>query len=251
MRIAILETLDRLDSIFEGGEPEAHYQRRRRSIVKDDYDFGSNGCTDAYTFSNSDYETEVLTYAFKLRTDCAQYREVFRTMLNKVTWANLSNEGKDEAIRLHLKEDSVDDATDGSNKIGHLIATGQASDIPSGRAFLVRRWAEFHVRDKESAYQRVESVRLYEVVGTYLSVSDATDFFRSVELLFLEYEKQAIKGTSDYSFVDALFNYIESTVGSIYENSGLESKGYTMQNGDADMNNFISDLMDVLRHGIY
>ena len=251
MKIAILNTLARQDSLFEGGEPEAHYQCRRRSIVKNDYDFSGNDCIDAATLSNADYENEVLTYSEKLSRDFAQHREVCRTMLDSVTWVNLTNAGRDEMIRMYLKETSMDEATDGMNKVTHLITTGQAGDPAAAKAIIVKSWASFHVRDKDAAYARVSSEKTYQVVASYLSVTDATDFFTSIELLFLGYYSQAIKGTEDGSSVDALFNYIESTVGSIYENSGLASKGYTMQNGDPDMTNFISDLMDILRHGIY
>jgi hypothetical protein len=94
------------------------------------------------------------------------------------------------------------------------------------------------------------SIKLYEVMGKYLTVSDSTDFFTTVENLYFAFEKQAIKGSLDGSEV-ALFDYIESTTGTVYEFTGLESKGYAMQNGDADMVNFIVDIMDILRKGNY
>jgi len=58
-------------------------------------------------------------------------------------------------------------------------------------------------------------------------------------------------GTQDGSSEDALFDYIESTTGTVYEFAGLASKGYTMQNGDVDETNFINAIMDILRHGEY
>lgn len=46
MKIARLDTLPRLDSLFEGGETDAHYLSRQLLVVADDYDFVGNSATD-------------------------------------------------------------------------------------------------------------------------------------------------------------------------------------------------------------
>ena len=61
--------------------------------------------------------------------------------------------------------------------------------------------------------------------------------------------EQAIKGINDGDVGVGLFDYIESTVGTIYENAGLASKAYPMVNGDTDEANLVYELMDIFRNG--
>jgi len=182
--------------------------------------------------------------------DYNQFREYIRSILDVKTWANLSNSEKDFMIDLYLKETAIDQATDDINKATHLMTTGQATDAESVRLLIVDRWSKHHVLDVESCRARANALRLYISIGTYLSISDATDFFMTVENLYVGFRDQAIKGTKDSS-EEGLFDYIESTAGTVYEFAGLASKGYMMQNGDSDESNFIAAIMDVIRHGKY
>ena len=244
MKLARFNNLTRLDSSFHGGEPEDHYQKRRRIVVDDNYDFVANDATDV----TLDLD-EVIDYGFLSATDYLQGRHLFQQALNDLTWANATNDQRDLCIYYYLKEDSVDDATDGVNKVTHLITTGQAADAGEARAKIIKEWSCHHLREKEVASARLYSERLYEVLGSYLSIADASDLFMSVESLFLSYETQVIRGTQDGSHVAGLFDYLEST--DIYALAGLAAKGYIMQNGDPDETNFVIDLMDVLRYGKY
>ncbi len=182
--------------------------------------------------------------------DYYQFREYQRGLLDVKTWANLNNSERDFMIELYLKETAITEAEDATNKVTHLISTGQASTSEEARLIIVDRWAKHHVLDVEACQKRATALKLYLEVGTYLSIADATDFFTTVENLYFAYEKQAIKGTNDGSET-GLFDYIESTPGTVYEFAGLESKGYTMQNGDPDETNFIAAIMDILRNGKY
>ena len=182
--------------------------------------------------------------------DYYQFREYRRIILDVETWANLSIIERDFMIELYLKETSISDATDATNKVTHLITTGQAVDTESARLIIVDKWARHHVLDIESCSARANALRLYIEIGIYLSIADATDFFITVENLYIGFRDQAIKGTNDGS-EEGLLDYIESTVGTVYEFAGLASKGYTMQNGDLDESNFIAAIMDVIRHGKY
>lgn len=182
--------------------------------------------------------------------DYYQFREYQRILLDATNWTSLSNVERDFMIKLYLKETVIDAATDAVNKVTHLITTGQAVDPESARLIIVDSWAAHHILDVESCQARSKALRLYFEVGKYLSLSDATDFFVTVENLYIAFRDQAIKGTNDGSEV-GLFDYIESTVGTVYEFAGLASKGYTMQNGDLDESNFVNAIMDVLRHGKY
>lgn len=182
--------------------------------------------------------------------DYYQFREYRRGLLDVQTWANLSSDERDFMIELYLKETAISEATDATNKVTHLIATGQATTTEEARLIIVDKWAKHHILDIMSCEARAKALRLYTKVGVYLSISDATDFFVTVENLYIAFRDQAIKGTNDGS-EEGLFDYIESTAGTVYEFAGLASKGYTMQNGDTDETNFIIALMDILRYGKY
>ncbi len=182
--------------------------------------------------------------------DYYQFREYQREILDAKTWANLSVDERDFMIELDLKETSVSDAQDGANKVTHLISTGQATTTEESRIVIVNAWAAHHVLDIESCTARAKALKLYIEIGTYLSKADAIDLFETINNLYVGFRDQAIKGTLDGSGT-GLFNYIESTVGTVYEFAGLASKGYTMQNGDLDMANFVAALMRILREGRY
>lgn len=182
--------------------------------------------------------------------DYYQFREYQRDILDAKTWSGLSDVERDFMIELYLKETTIDDATDAANKVTHLILTGQATTTEEARLIIVAKWSEHHILDIGSCEKRAKALKLYLEVGTYLSIADATDFFVTVENLYIAFRDQAIKGTSDGSEV-GLFDYIESTIGTVYEFAGLESKGYAMQNGDLDETNFIIAIMGVLRKGKY
>ena len=186
----------------------------------------------------------------RLCTDYYQFRTLLNEQLDVKTWSGCSDSEKDLIIKINVKESAISDATDGTNKVTYLITSGQAADAESARLFLVDAWAYHHILDVDACGSRSVSLKLYEIMGRYLTKADSTDFFTTVENLYFAFEKQAIKGSLDGSEV-AVFDYIESTTGTVYEFTGLESKGYTMQNGDLDMVNFIVDIMDILRKGNY
>ncbi len=214
-------------------------------LVDNSYDFGANNATD-----KSQDLILLSIYGRRLCTDYYQFRTLLNEQLDVKTWSGCSNIEKDLIIKINVKESAISDAADGTNKVTYLITSGQAADAESARLFLVGAWSYHHILDIDACGSRSVSIKLYEVMGKYLTVSDSTDFFTTVENLYFAFEKQAIKGSLDGSEV-ALFDYIESTTGTVYEFTGLESKGYTMQNGDADMSNFIVDTMDILRKGNY
>lgn len=182
--------------------------------------------------------------------DYSQFREYQRSLLDATNWVSLTNSERDFMIQLNLKETVIDQAIDDINKVTHLITTGQATTTEEARLVIVNKWAEHHILDISACRERAKALKLYVEIGSYLSIADATDFFTTVENLYIAFRDQAIRGTNDGSET-GLFDYVESTVGTVYEFAGLESKGYTMQNGDPDETNFITAIMDVLRNGKY
>jgi len=214
-------------------------------LVDNSYDFAANNATD-----KSQDLILLSVHGRKLCTDYYQFRTLLNEQLDVKTWAGCSDAEKDLIIKINVKESAISYATDGTNKVTHLITSGQSADTESARLFLVDAWAYHHILDVDACGSRSVSLKLYEIMGRYLTKADSTDFFTTVENLYFAFEKQAIKGSLDGSEV-AVFDYIESTPGTVYEFTGLESKGYTMQNGDTDMTNFIVDIMDILRKGNY
>ena len=189
-------------------------------------------------------------YALNECTDYYQLRSFVNEQLDIKTWVNLSNDERDFIISMNLKETSFDEDSYNVLKVTHVLTTGQAGSVEDARLLLVDNWSSHHLLDVESCRIRANSKKAFDVVGKYLSFPDATDFFETTEGLYIGYILQGIKGTDDNTEI-GWFNYIESTVGTVYEFAGLSSKGYTMQNGDLDEANLISDLMDVLRNGNY
>jgi len=145
---------------------------------------------------------------------------------------------------------SAKDAGANTDKVTHLVTVHGKSPSDSVTE-LQKAFAKNHVRDIQSCRARLDSVTLYEIIGKYLSFIDAKDFFQTVRNLYIDYKDQGIKGTKDGMVGVALFDFIESTPKTIFESAGLSSKGYDMQNGDADASNFVADLMTVFRNGIY
>ena len=116
-------------------------------------------------------------------------------------------------------------------------------------AYLQSAFGNHHIKDVVNCKLRAESPKIYTIIAKYLNLNDGRDFFQTVRNLYIDYKEQAVKGTLDGSVGVGLFDYIENTAGTIYEFSGLASKNYTMQNGDADETNFVLELMEIFRNG--
>ena len=182
--------------------------------------------------------------------DYYQFRDYKKNEKASIDWNLLSDKDKDLMILLDLENDSIDEATNNANKVSHLISTGQAANVDAATSFLVDSWANHHILMVESCKQRAEALRMFVEIGTYLSKQDGQDFFETIQLMYDGFREQAIRGSQDGSDV-ALFDYIEGTVGTVNEFINLETKGYTMRNGDLDASNLIIAIMNILRLGQY
>ena len=190
-------------------------------------------------------------FALNKCTDYSQLRSRVREQLNIKTWLLLSDEEKNFIIEINLKEDALSSSQDAANKIQHLIQAGLCTDNESARLYLVECWSEHHIREIEACRSRATTPKIHAVVMKYISIVDASDFFFTVDTLFSAFEKQGIKGITEGHPNVGLFDYIESTIGTVYEFAGLKSKGYSMLTGDLDETNLIADLMGILRDGEY
>lgn len=179
--------------------------------------------------------------------DYSQYRHYVNLDLNTLTWDNCSDEDKDFIIDLTIKEDSKVAAVSDGEKVVYLMGKGNSQ----GEAILIlqKNFAKHHILDAEDCRARGKAVDVYEIVSKYLTLPDATDFLRLVQGLFSNYKEEAIKGTLDGNVGIGFYDFIESTPGTAYEFSGLDSQGFSMNNGDTDMTNFINELMTWFRIG--
>ena len=196
-------------------------------------------------------------YGLQGTTDCMQFREAVTDVVEAkgqlptpILWADFTNDEKDFLIEAYIRETGVTSADDGTRKVTHLM-TVHGMSLDDAKAKLQDVWAVYHQKEIASSKTRASSKTIFRILAKYLSLADAADFTNVIEHPYYMYTTQAIRGTNDGETGVGLFDFIESTPGTIYETAGLAQQGYTMANGDPDMTNFISELMDVLRHGNY
>lgn len=186
-------------------------------------------------------------YGDILCTDILQKRDRIKSIVDSGTWSGLTSNEKDIVIELYIRQDGVDEATYNGNKIAHLMGKGYTLDESKG--ILIQSYGNYHIQEVKSCSTRAKCEKLYEVIAKYLTLADAGDLIKISHKLFDLYKTQAIRGTEDGNAGEGLFNFLESTVGTSYENAGLEEQGYTLNIGT--YTDFITELMDVLRHGNY
>jgi len=188
-----------------------------------------------------------INYGKSICSDDLQLRDRILQLLNTITWSSLNDVEKDIVISFNLRETAVDDATYNTNKITYLM--GKGNSLEESKIILLKSYAEFHIKEVVACKKRSDSGKMYEIIAKYLQLSDAGDLIKITHKLFDLYKTQAIRGTEDGNAGEGLFNFLESTVGTSYENSGLEEQGYTLNSGT--YTEFITELMGVLREGKY
>jgi hypothetical protein len=176
-----------------------------------------------------------------------QMRERVRDIVDTVSWSGLTSTEKDIVIDLYLKETNKDENTSNNEKVAHLMGKGYS--LPQSQGALYKAYSKHHIKEIASCAKRGNSEQLYIVISKYLSLADAGDLIKITHKLFDLYKTQGIRGINDGNAGEGLFDFLESSVGTSYETSGLEQQGYTLNTGD--YNSFITELMDVLRNGNY
>ena len=183
-------------------------------------------------------------------SDFLQFQSYVEEVADGLLWSSLTNEEKEFLIDYYLKANTTTREADNLQKITYLITTkgmtqAQAED------YLRQSWANYHIKEIESCKRRSESKEVYLVISTYLSFQEASDFVRTIETPLYMYATQGIRGIEEGNTIEGLFDFIQSTPGTIYETAGLNEQGYTMLTGDTDVTNFKADLLNVLRLGNY
>jgi len=162
-------------------------------------------------------------------------------------WDSLTTAEKQILIDLHLKDRSLSQAANDTNKVVFLMTNGLTLEEAQGH--LINAYAEHHVNDKISCTTRANSKRSAIIVAKYLQLSDATDFINEIKNLLELYISRGIKGIEYDSLDYGLFDYFKSTPGSPYEFTGLASNAYALKTGT--LQNLIDELLDVLWLGKY
>lgn len=188
-------------------------------------------------------------HGVKLTTDFLQMREYLRGNLNLKTWANCTSDERDLLIELFTKETSISDEQDNTNKVTHLV-TVYGMSVQEATIHIIKSYATFHIKEVEACKARAHNARLYEVIGTYLNLTDAADLGRVSENLLSRYSDKGIRGMVDTPVSgEGLMDFIESTPGTSYEFAGLAAQGYSMQTGT--LQDLIDALVDIFRNGNY
>jgi hypothetical protein len=234
----ILKDIPRLDSLYEGGEPQDFYDKRRVSKEEDSYVL--QGLDEDIT-SIDNWKK----WGSIVNNDYLQTRGY---IIDICDWSNLTDAEKDIVIECFAYDNSLDQATNDSNKVTYLMGKGM-SQIEA-EAFLIQSFAEYRVHEKASCLARATSKQRDITVLTYLSSMDAKDFLETSKTLLELYKSEGVIG-SEYGFVGVgVMDYIESTTGTVYENVGLASKGYTI-NGGAPIQMLIDGVKDIFVNGNY
>lgn len=186
-------------------------------------------------------------YGNTLCSDILQTRDRIKEIVNSGTWSALNSNEKDIVIEMYITQDGVDENTYNTNKVVHLMSKGYS--LQEAQAALIQAYGIYHTKEVIACTKRANCEKLYMVIAKYLTLADAGDLIKITHKLFDLYKTQAIRGTEDGNAGEGLFNFLESTPGSSYENAGLEQQGYVLKTGT--YSEFITELMDVLRHGNY
>lgn len=182
-----------------------------------------------------------------LNKDTLYIRERIRNILDTISWSGCTNTEKDIVIKYYLKETNKTQSESDTEKIVYLMGLGYTQQQAIG--FLIQSYSVYHLLEIDSCNKRGNSTKLYDIIGKYISISDAADLIKITHKLFDLYKTQAIRGTTYGTAGEGLLDFITSTPNTSYEFSGLEQQGYVLNTGD--YNSFISELMDILKNGNY
>jgi hypothetical protein len=164
---------------------------------------------------------------------------------NTTRWGNCTNAEKDHIIYYNQMKASAE-ATEDTDKVTHLIVTGQAADASEAAAFLKKSHAESIVRARPGIIQRVDGAKLIETIITYLNRADTTQLLNTVQTHMIRYKEFAMVGTIIYGEEEGLRDYIESTGPTYGAPNGLVEEGWTTINPPATLTDLRDELINIL-----
>jgi len=185
----------------------------------------------------------VFKYGEKAKGDYIAIRKFCKELFYDVNklWVNCNNIERDIVIdySFYMKDDNINATTE---KITHLMNVKGMSQLDA-ISYLQNAYSIDHINMSKSCNKRGSSQKIYSIIAKYLNNIDGLDFKNTIRTLFKDYKEDALLGTTHSSLgLVGIIDYLNSTVGTIYEGVGLMSKGYTMQNGDTDATNLITEL---------
>jgi hypothetical protein len=233
----ILKDIPKIDSLFVGGEPDEMHDKRRMTIEEDNY-----------TLQGSDQDITSIESWHKYGSFiCTDYLQVRDRIIDIFDWSTATDTEKDLIISYFGYDKSLNTLTNDTNKIGYLMGKGMTQN--DSEIFLIKSYSNFHTKEKESCFSRSNSEKISEVMLTFLSIPDSRDFIETTKGLLDMYSERGVFGVDHGSAGVGIIDYIDSTVGTVYENVGLDSKAYVLNYGT--ITDFKNSLSDVLLNGNY
>lgn len=173
-------------------------------------------------------------------------------IISSFRWSNSNTDQTiDNVIENFAFDPTVDMTTNDTNKVVHLM-TKKGMTQQESEDYLIKKFADFRVKERESYTNRRNSKQLTIVVSSLLSFTDARDFIETTKTLMDLYSEDGIVGVNYGVVGEGIIDYIESTVGTSYENTGLAVKGYTIKGAPVNtLQDLIDGLKDVLINGNY
>lgn len=169
-------------------------------------------------------------------------QDLLRQALSATTWSSLTNSEKDIVIEMSIGDLDTE-------KVTYLLSNGytQAQAV----SILRNNWGLNLNKNRRACEKRLKSLKISDVLGIYLTIQDAEDLQTTIRDLEDDY-LMGMRGVAHHGETYGLVDYFNSTTGTTGETQGLrQTKSYVMQNGDANMDNFVNDVLDVLIYGNY
>lgn len=233
----ILKDIPKIDSVFLGGEPNENYEKRRMIIE-----------SDSYVLQGLDEDiTTVENWNKYGAFICSDYLQIRDRINDLFDWSTATDSEKDLLISHFGYDKNLDSQTNDTNKASYLMSKGMS--LQEAQGFLIQSYAKFHTKEKESCFKRANSEKISEVMLTFLSIEDSRDFIETTKGLLDLYSEMGIFGVNYGSAGLGIMDYIGGTLGTVYENVGLDSKGYILNYGTIE--DFKNSLSDVLLNGNY
>jgi hypothetical protein len=208
----------------------------------------SGGTLDTSKYDDITSMSNWIKYGKILCTDGYQMADRIKDIVDEIKWSGTTDEDKDILINYHIRERDKDSSTASTEKIMYLMGKGLSQE--ESKEILQEAYSRFHLIEVDSSTKRVTNEKLYTVISKYLNISDAGDLIKITHKLFDLYKTQGIRGINDGNAGEGLFDFLESTTGTSYETSGLREQGYVL-NDSKTYDDFINEIMDILRYGNY
>lgn len=194
------------------------------SLVDDSFDFESNNCTEITTFNNVKIFKELFIIDYK------KWRAWLQQYQLSTGFDNLpSNE------KLIIAQNFACNNTDIFSQLPLLSDREKYGNV-------------FHIFSVNCRRQRMN--KCVSVIYNRLQISDANEIINDVKAnsLYDNYIDFGREGTLEGD-PEGIFDYIESRVGTSYEDTGLASKSFTPIEGS--LSDIVVKTIDILKNGNY